>query len=52
MKTPLGTEVDLGPGLSVLDGVSFLREMGTAVPLFSAQVYCGYGRPSQLLLSS
>ena len=28
------------------------REMGTAVPLFSAHVYCGHGRPSQLLLSS
>jgi len=24
----------------------------TAVPLFSAHVYCGHGRPSQLLLSS
>ena len=28
------------------------RERGTAAPLFSAHVYCGYGRPSQLLLSS
>ena len=27
------------------------REMGTAAPLFSAHVYCGHGRPSQLLLS-
>jgi len=27
------------------------RERGTA-PLFSAHVYCGHGRPSQLLLSS
>ena len=28
------------------------RERGTAAPLFSALVYCGYSRPSQLLLSS
>jgi len=29
------------------------REKGTAAPpLFSAHVYCGHGRPSQLLLSS
>ena len=28
------------------------RERGTAAPLFSAHVYCGHGRPSQLLLSS
>ena len=27
-------------------------ERGTAAPLFSAHVYCGHGRPSQLLLSS
>ena len=27
------------------------RERGTAAPLFSAHVYCGHGRPSQLLLS-
>jgi len=32
-------------------GPSFL-ERGTAAPLFSAHVYCGHGRPSQLLLSS
>jgi len=36
----------------VLDGVPTLRERGTAPPLFSAYVYCGHGRPSQLLLSS
>ena len=54
MKTPLGTEVDLGPGHIVLDldGVPSLRETGTAAPIFSARVYCGHGRPSQLLLSS
>ena len=28
------------------------HERGTATPLFSAHVYCGHGRPSQLLLSS
>ena len=28
------------------------RERGTAASLFSAHVYCGHGRPSQLLLSS
>jgi len=52
MKTPLGTEVDLSPGRIVLDGVPALRDRGTAAPLFSAHVYCGHGRPSQLLLSS
>jgi len=28
------------------------HKRGTATPLFSAHVYCGHGRPSQLLLSS
>ena len=32
MKTPLGTEVDLGRGHIVLDGVPALRERGTAPP--------------------
>ena len=32
MKTPLGTEVDLGPGHIVLDGAPALRERGTAAP--------------------
>ena len=32
MNTPLGTEVDLGPGHIVLDGVPALRERGTAAP--------------------
>jgi len=51
MNTPLGTEVDLGPGHIVLDG--FPCERGTAAPppLF-IHVYCGHGRPSQILLSS
>jgi len=52
MKTPLGTEVHLGLGHIVLDGVPALRETGTAAPIFSAHVYCGHGHPSQLLLSS
>jgi len=54
MKTPLGTEVDLGRGHIVLDGdPAPPRERGTtALPLFSAHVYCGHGRPSELLLSS
>ena len=53
MKMPLGTEVDLGPGHIVLDGVPALRESGAAAPpRFSAHVYYGHGRPSQLLLSS
>jgi len=34
MKTPLGTKVDLGPGHIVLDGVSALRERGTATSSF------------------
>jgi len=35
MKTPLGTEVDLGPGHIVLDGVPIPpRERGTAAPSF------------------
>ena len=33
-------------------GPSSPCERGTAVPPFSAHVYCRYGRPSQLLLSS
>ena len=45
-------EVDIGPGHIVLDGVPALHERGTAAPVFSAHVYCGHGRPSQLLLSS
>jgi len=52
MKMPVGAEVNLSPGHIVLDGVPALRETGTAAPIFSARVYCGHGRPSQLLLSS
>jgi len=52
MKTPLGTEVDLGTSHIVLDVLPAVREGGTAAPLFSAHIYCGHGRSSQLLLSS
>jgi len=54
MKTLLGTEVELGQGHIVLDRDPALpRERGIAAPpLFSAHVYCGHGRPSQLMLSS
>jgi len=33
MKTPLGTEVDIGAGHIVLHGFPALRESGTAPPL-------------------
>ena len=53
MKTPLGTEADLGPGHIMLDGdPASPPQKGTAAHRFSAHVYCGHGRPSQLLLSS
>jgi len=34
INTPLGTEVDLGPGHFVLDGFPAIGERGTAAPLF------------------
>jgi len=34
VKTPLGTQVDLGQGHIVLDGVPALRQRGTAAPSF------------------
>jgi len=54
IKTPLGTEVDLGLGHIVLDGVSAPAKgaQQPQQPRFWAHVYCGHGRPSQLLLSS
>jgi len=54
MKTPLGMEVDLGPGHIVLDGDPAPPVKGAQQlpPLFTAHVYCGHSRPSQLLLSS
>jgi len=51
IKMSLGTEVQLGPGDVVLDGVAAPSKRGTA-PQFSVYVYCGHGRRSQLLLSS
>ena len=47
-----GFKLDLVPGHILLDGVLAPRETGKQTPLFSADVYCGHGRPSQLLLSS
>jgi len=54
MKTPLGTEVDVGPGHTVLDGDPAPPRKGHSIPrpVFSAHAYCGHGGPSQLLLSS
>jgi len=53
MKMPLSTEVDLSPGHIVLDGDLIAAVKGAQQsPLFSAHVYCGHGRPSQVLLSS
>ena len=53
MKMSLGTEVDLGTDHIVLDVVPAVYERGTAAPCpFFAGVYCGHGRPAQLLLSS
>ena len=47
------TEVDLGPGHIVLDGdPAPPPQKGHSSPLFSADIYCGHGRTSQLLLSS
>jgi len=40
IKMPLGTEVNLGPGDVVLDGVAAPPKRGT-VPQFSVHVYCG-----------
>jgi len=46
IKMPLGTEVCLGPGDTVLDGdPSPPAERGTAAPLFSAYVYCAKRSP-------
>jgi len=52
IKTPLGTEVALGPGHIVLDEDPAPPRKGNSSPLVSARVYYGHGRPSQLLLSS
>jgi len=53
MKMPLRMEVDLSPGHIVLDGDAAPPAKGAQQsPLFSAHVYCGRGRPFQLLLCS
>ena len=49
MKTPLGMEVDFGPGYIVLDGDPAPPQKGHSTP---APFFVPYGRPSQLLLSS
>jgi len=52
IKMPLGTEVNLGPGHIVLDGDPASPQKGHSSPLlFLAHVYCGHGRPYQVLLS-
>ena len=52
-KMPLGMEVGLGLGDFVLDeDPATPRKKGTPTTIqFLAHVYCGHGRPSQLLLS-
>jgi len=52
MKTPLGTEVDLGAGRIVLDGFPAFRERGTALPSFRPMSIVATVAHSQLLLSS
>ena len=55
IKMKLDVKAGLGPAHIVLDGVliKFLTPAkGAQQPLFLAHVYCDYGRPSQLLLSS
>ena len=53
MKMPVGTEVDLGPGHTVRRGPSSTpTKWARQLPLFSAHIYYGHSRPSQLLLSS
>jgi len=48
MKTPLGTEVDLGPDHIVLGALPTLCERATAAPIFSAHVYCGVATVAHL----
>jgi len=45
MKTPLGTEVEVGSCHIVLDVVPDVRERGTAATPLFAHIYCGHGRP-------
>jgi len=51
MKMPLGTEIDLGPGNIVLDGVPAAAKGALQPPLFGPCLLWPR-RPSQLLLSS
>jgi len=51
IKTPLGTEVDLGPDHFVLDGFPAIGERGTAAPSFRPMPMATVA-PSHLLLSS
>jgi len=53
-KMPLGTEVELDPRPHCVrrEPSSPARGAQQPPPIFSARVYCGHGRPSQLLLSS
>jgi len=46
------TDVDLGPGHTVLDRVQLPPGNGTASPPFRPMSIVANGRPSQLLLSS
>ena len=50
---PFGAKVDLNPGHIVLDRDQAAPTKGAQQPprVFLAHVYCGHGRPSQLLLS-
>jgi len=54
IKMPLGTEINVGPGDIMLDEdpAPPMKGAQQPPPLFSADVYCGHGHPSQLLLSS
>ena len=53
IKMPLSTKAGLGPCHIVLDGdLAPPPPKGGQQPPFSANVYCGHGCPSQLLLSS
>jgi len=52
MKTPLGTEIDLGPGHIVLEGSKLLRKDHSSPPPLFGPCLLWPRRPSQLLLSS
>ena len=53
MKIPLSMEVDLSSGYIVSDGdpAPPPQKGHGSLSLLSASVYCGHGRPSQLVLS-